>query len=362
MVNHFNAKWIISMFNCSINIQNVRNMVSTVTANRNSFVNYLCCFMLLVPVLTQAHGQAYSLTEYKLSTYFVNDFQVSPDGKYMVFNTISLKNGQLESAFFLKDLVRGATKSLGEKDAFIQGWIDNKHIVFGNGTSEYTVQNVFTLSTNTISSNFSMYDEPLLISPQQMITCEIDMDKTTYNIYKDNKLVKTLVNKRFLDMNFFDVMSNSILEITPKHADNFSELDIYQFSYETDTRKKIATIPSTNNSVIQEVSLRNNKIYYLEQVQTYTQLEEHLWDKVIVKLCTYDMTTNKQSVIHTFDEGMECLNLEIIGNDKFAVLLKNHKNDKEEIVDEPVNNDGMNLGFDFGSKLMILEKIKAQEK
>ena len=337
-------------------------MVFNITTNRNRFVNCLCWFMVFVPLLTQAHGQTYSLTEYKLSTYFVNDFQVSPDGKYMVFNTISLKEGQLESKFYLKDLERGAIKSLGQKDAFIQGWIDNKHIVFGNGTAEYTVQNVHTLSTQIISGSFSMYDEPLLISPQQMITCDIGMEKTTYNIYKEDKLVKTLVNKRFLDMNFFDVMSNSILEITPKFPDNFSQLDIYQFSYEADTRKKIGTIPSTNNSVIQEVSLRNNKIYYLEQVQTYTQLEEHLWDKVIVKLCSYDTKTNKQSVIHTFEEGMECLNLEVLGNDKFAVLLKSHKNDNEEIVDEPINDNGMNVGFDFGSKLMILEKTKAQEK
>jgi hypothetical protein len=318
--------------------------------------------MLLVPVLTQAHGQSYSLTEYKLSTYFVNDFQVSPDGKYMVYNTISLENGQLESKFYLKDLVRGATKSLGQKDAFIQGWIDNKHIVFGNGTAEYTVQNVHTLGTEVISGGFSMYDEPLLISPNQTITCDIGMKKTTYNIYKNDKLVKTLVNKRFLDMNFFDVMSNSILEITPKFPDNFSKLDVYQFSYEENTRKKIGTIPSTNNSVIQEVSLRDNKIYYLEQVQTYTQLEEHLWDKVIVKLCSYDIATSKQSVIHTFEEGMECLNLEILGNDKFAVLLKDHKEEEEQMVDEPVNDDGMNVGFDFGSKLMILEKTTAKEK
>ena len=337
-------------------------MSFNITANRKSFVNFLCWFMLLVPLITQAHGQTYSLKEYKLSTYFVNDFQVSPDGRYMVYNTISLKDGQLESSFYLKDLMRGATKSLGQKDAFIQGWIDNKHVVFGNGTAEYTVQNVHTLSKETISGNFSMYDEPLLISPSQTITCDIGMKKTTYNIYKDDKLVKTLVNKRFLDMNFFDVMSNSILEITPKFADNFSKLDIYQFSYEADTRKKIGTIPSTDNSVIQEVSFRDNKIYYLEQVQTYTQLEEHLWDKVIVKLCSYDIKTNKQSVIHTFDEGMECLNLEVLGNDKFAVLLKSHKEEDDQVVDEPVNDDGMNVGFDFGSKLMILEKITAQEK
>jgi hypothetical protein len=318
--------------------------------------------MLLVPVLTQAHGQTYSLTEYKLSTYFVNDFKVSPDGKYMVYNTIALKDGQLESSFYLKDLVRGATKSLGKRDAFIQGWIDNKHIVFGNGTAEYTVQNVHTLGIEIIPGGFSMYDEPLLISPSQTITCDIGMKKTTYSIYKNDKLVKTLVNKRFLDMNFFDVMSNSILEITPKNATNFSKLDIYQFAYEENTRKKIGTIPSTNNSVIQEVSLRNNKLYYLEQVQTYTQLEEHLWDKVIVKLCSYDMTTNKQSVIHTFEEGMECLNLEVLENDKFAVLLKSHKGDNDEIVDEPVNDQGLNVGFDFGSKLMILEKTNAKEK
>lgn len=337
-------------------------MTFNITTNQNSFINYLCCFMMLVPLLTQAHGQSYSLSEYKLSTYFVNDFRVSPDGNYMVYNTMSLTDGQIESKFYLKDLARGATKSLGQKDAFIQGWIDNKHIVFGDGTANYTIQNVHTLSTEAISGNFSMYDEALLVSPNQTITCDIGMKKTTYNIYKDDKLVKTLVNKRFLDMNFFDVASNSILEITPKFSDNFSKLDIYQFTYETNTREKIGTIPSTNNSVIQEVCLRDNKVYYLEQVQTYTEMEEHLWDKVIVKLCAYDVATKKQSVIHTFAEGTECLNLEVLGNDKFAVLLKDHKEDNEEIVDEPVNEDGMNIGFDFGPKLMILEKTKAQEK
>ena len=74
------------------------------------------------------------------------------------------------------------------------------------------------------------------------------------------------------------------------------------------------------------------------------------------------MTTNKQSVIHTFEEGMECLNLEVLENDKFAVLLKSHKGDNDEIVDEPVNDQGLNVGFDFGSKLMILEKTNAKEK
>jgi hypothetical protein len=327
-----------------------------ITLSKNSFVQYLCCFMLLVPLLTQAHGQSYSLSEYKLSTYFVNDFRVSPDGKHMVFNTISLQDGQLESTFYLQDLVRGVKKSLGKKDAFIHGWIDDKHIVFGDGSAVYTVQDVHTLAKNTISGNFSMYSEPLLISPTQTITCNIDMQQTTYNIYQNDKLVKTLVNKRFLDLSFYDVNSNSILEVTPQKPSDFSKLDIYQFAYQDDTRKKIGTIPSSNNSVIQEVSLRDNKVYYLEQIQTYTALGEHLWDKVVVKLCYYDIIAQTQTVVHTFNEGIECLKLEIVGNDKFAVLLKDHKNDNNEIIDEPRNDKGLNVGFDFGPKLMILEK------
>lgn len=337
-------------------------MKTFAAARQSIFMRYFLMFMLFTPLWIQAKGQSFTLKEYKLSTYFVNDYKVSPNGQYMVFNTIAFKDGQLESSFYLKDLKRGAKKSLGQKDAFIHGWIDDKHVVFGDGSDEYTVQNIHTLQTSKIPTSFSMYNELLFISPEQTITCDIEMDKTTYYFYKNNKLKKELTNNRFLDLNFFDVASQSILELTPQKKHDFSKLDIYQFSFESNTRNKIATIPSSKNSVIQEVSLRGDMIYYLEQVQTYSRLEEHLWQKVKVKLCSYDMKSKSHKVIHTFNQGTECLNLEIIGNDQFLVLLKDHKNDNNEVLDEPVNDNGMNVGFDFGPKLMLLEKTVPQEK
>ena len=337
--------------------------MNTFTATcQQTFLKYSLLLLLFIPLWMQANGQDYALKNYKLSTYFVNDYHVSPNGQYMVFNTIAYKDGQLESAFYLKDLYRGAKKSLGQKDAFIHGWIDNKHIAFGDGSDEYTVQNIHTLEIKKIPTSFSMYNELLFINEEQTITCDIGMNETTYFFYKNNQLEKELKHSRFLDLNAFDVTTKSILELTPHVKNDFSKLDIYQFDYSANTRNKIGTIPSTGNSVIQEISLKGEMIYYLEQVQTYSKLEEHLWDKVKVKLCSYNTTSQQHTILHTFKQGVECLNLEIIGKEKFLVLLKDHKNDNEEVIDEPVNDSGMHLGFDFGPQLMLLEKTTPQEK
>lgn len=325
-------------------------------------MKHLCWLLILIPSLfVQAQAQNYSLTEYNLSSSFVNDFKVSPNGRHLLFNTMTYTDGKLESAFYIEDLTNGAKKKLGTKDAYIHGWIDDKFVVFGNSTAEYFIQNINTLKMETITCGFSMYAEPLLISKEKTVVCEIDTKQTTYQIYNNNKLEKTLNFTSFLDANTFDVASNSILELVPQKKNDFSSLDVYQFNYTADTRNKIATLPSSINSLILKMALRAGKLYYLQQVQTYSKVEEHLWDKLTVKLCSYDLATKQQTVLHTFDEGTECLNMEVLGNGKFLLLTKDHKNDNEEIIDSQVNDIGAQLGFDFGAKLQVLSKINKKE-
>jgi len=267
-----------------------------------------------------AEGQDFEYSGYQLQSPFVNEFSASPDGKNLLYNVVTHNSVSHRSRFMVQHLEDGGDDTrLGTFDAHIQGWMDNENIVMANET-EFIIQNIYTLETQTIKNPAPVHYEPLMITPDLSIFSFMEIDKTTYFFYKNGTLDDTRVVNRGFSIVSFDVKTKSILEV----AQNEEEINIYQYSYLKDKRTKLATMPSGKDRVIHDITLLNDEVYYLEDYQKWDDQDRHLWEESLMKLNSYDITTQSKRIVHSFNKGVECLNMEVVSKDKYLIISKDH--------------------------------------
>ena len=282
-------------------------------------------FLLVLSFPTQA--QDYEFSGYQMQAPFVNEFMASPDGKNLLYNVVTHNTVDFRSKFFIQNLEDGGDDTpLGSFDAHIHSWLDNEHVILMKGaTQEFIIQNIFTQATEMIKSPAPAHYEPLLISKDLCIFSDLGYDKTTYYFYKNGALDKTVDVGRGFAHTVYDVRTNTILEV----SQSAEGLNIYQYSHIKDQRSKLASIPFGKDRVIHDVTLLGNKIYYLEDYQHWNEYDEHEWKESMMKLSSYDMNTESKRILHSFNKGVECLNMEIVSPDKYLVVLKDHKESQD---------------------------------
>ena len=279
---------------------------------------FLMLFLLLA--LPNAEGQDFEYSGYQLQSPFVNEFSASPDGKNLLYNVVTHNSVSHRSRFMIQHIEDGGDDTrLGTLDARIHGWMDNENVVMANET-EFIIQNIYTLETETFKNPAPAHYEPLMVTPNLSIFGYMEMDKTSYFFYKNGVLDDTKVVNRGFSIVVYDVNTNSILEI----AQSPEETSIYQYSYLKDKRSKLATMPSAKNRVIHDVTLLNNEIYYLEDYQEWDEFDRHVWEESLMKLNSYDINTQSKRIVHSFNKGVECLNMEVISKDKYLIISKDH--------------------------------------
>jgi hypothetical protein len=173
-------------------------------------------------------------------------------------------------------------------------------------------------------------------------------------VYENGKLAKTLKGTKTLIINSFDVASNSVVEVYPSAT--AGEIEVFQFDYAANARKKIATLPLDENNIILDVSLKGDELFYIIESQVWNKTA-HLWQSSREKLYSYDLKSNTPTFLYQFEEGMEALNLEVVSSEQYLVIFKDHYNDGEIIVDRNEREyDNFSSG---GKKTAIAKEIKS---
>lgn len=281
-------------------------------------LTFLMLFLFFA--LPSAEGQGFEYSGYQLQSPFVNEFSASPDGKKLLYNAVTHNSVNHRSRFMIQHLEDGGDDTrLGTVMAHIHGWMDNENVVLVTETG-FIIQNIYTLEKQTVENPAPVNYEPLIITPELCIFSYMEIDKTTYFFYKNGELDDTKVVNRGFSIITFDVKTNSILET----AQDSSEINIYQYAYAKDKRTKLATMPSGKNRVVHDVTLLDNEVYYLEDYQEWDKFDRHSWRESLMKLSSYDLNTQSKRIVHSFNKGVECLNMEIISKDKYLIISKDH--------------------------------------
>ena len=311
---------------------------------------FLVLFLLLA--LPNAKGQDFEYSGYQLQAPFVNEFAASPDGKNLLYNVVTHNSISHKSRFMIQHLEDGGDDTpLGTLDGHIHGWMDNEHIIVATETG-FVIQNIYTLEKQTLKNPAPVHYEPLMITPDLSIFSYMEIDKTTYFFYKNGTLDDTRVVNRGFSIVVFDVNTNSILEI----AQSVEETNIYQYSYLKDKRTKLATMPSAENRVIHDISLLDDEIYYLEDYQKWDELDNHVWNESLMKLSSYNINTQSKRIVHSFNKGVECLNMEVISKDKYLTISKNHMESNDPLAMKDLESGTKELSS--GAFAKITDKFK----
>lgn len=317
-----------------------------------SFRHIAFVVLFLMLALPNVEGQDFEYSGYQLQSPFVNEFAASPDGKNLLYNVVTHNSVSHRSRFMIQHLEDGGDDTpLGTLDAHIHGWMDNEHVVLATET-DFVIQNIYTLEKQTIKNPAPLHYEPLMITPTLSIFSNMEIDKTTYYFYKNGALDDTRVVNRGFSIVVYDVNTNSILEI----AQSVEETNIYQYSYVKDQRSKLATMPSAENRVIREVTLRNNEIYYLEDYQEWDEFDNHLWNESLMKLSSYDINSGSKRIVHSFNKGVECLDMEVISKDKYLIISKDHTESTDVVARKDMESGTKELSA--GAFAKITNKFK----
>jgi hypothetical protein len=310
--------------------------------NLSKVIFFIQRFVLLATLylisMPTADSQDLEYSGYQLQSPFVNEFKASPDGKHLLYNVVTHNSISHKSKFLVQDMDNGGDDiDLGITDAHIHSWMDNEHVVLASET-EFIIQNIYTKEKETFANPAPAHYEPLMISKALAIFSHLEINTTTYHFYKNGILTDSKVINKGFAHTVYDVQTNSILEVSQDDA----EVNVYQYSIAKDQRNKLATIPFGPNRVIQDVTLKDGEIYYLEDYQKWDELDRHIWEESLMKLSSFNLSTQSKRIIYSFNKGVECLNMEVMSRDKYLLLSKDHteQNDAVALKDMENNTNG----------------------
>lgn len=323
--------------------------------NRLLIKKHSLILAILVSFFAQGQSQDFEYSGLQLSQPFISEFTASPDGKNLLYNVVTHNTIDFRSRFYVQHLESGGEDTeLGVIKAYIHGWLDNENVILANENNEFVIKNIYTLKEETFKSPAPIFYEPLLVSPDYCIFSEGSDNQTTYHFYKNGTLEKSVnVPKEFIFTNY-DVATNSIIEV----AHSGETVDVYQYAYLKDKRTKLASLPTGKNRVITKITLKDNALYYLEDYQEWDELDMHQWDKSLMTLSSYDLNTNTKKIIHSFDKGVECLNMEIISADKFLVIQKDHLEINDVMARKDMENNTNSKELNAATFAKITDQFK----